>query len=76
MKIEFANNENILNFDDLETGNHFIKKDDGRLIIYEKTDSDKYFIVGQAVRGYFKIDKEGTPELIKVYIKEIVIEKV
>lgn len=75
MKIEFANNENILNFDDLETGNHFIKKDDGRLIIYEKTDDDKYFIVGECSRGYFKIDKEGTPELIQVEIKKIIIHK-
>ena len=75
MKIEFANNENILNFDDLEIGNHFIKKDDGRLIIYEKTDDDKYLIVGEASRGYFKIDKEKTPELILVEIEKMIIHK-
>jgi len=75
MKIRFLDKETIINFDNLEIGNYFMKKDDTVLIVYEKTDSDKYFIVGQAGRGYFKIDKEGTPRLIKVYIKEIVIEK-
>lgn len=75
MKIEIATNENILSFDDLQIGNHFIKKADNRLVIYEKTEEDKYFIVGECSRGYFKIDKEGTPELIQVEIEKIIIHK-
>lgn len=76
MIIEFSNNDNFVTFDELKIGNYFINKDDTRLVVYEKTEDDKYFVVGEAGRGYFKISKEGNPKLIHVEIEKIIIQKV